>query len=183
MSSEKTEINETIETTEAAEATVATEDNKSRKQRSDPTELLGKRFTRLLVEDLDGRDNRGRQYYRCKCDCGNVSRVRKDHLMSGAVKSCGCLRSENVKIASQAFVDGTYLPKVKAALEGTPTSKSSTGVRGVYERNGKFTAALTFRGRRVWLGTYKTLEEATVARSKGVQEFFGAWAEEKGLKQ
>ena len=32
--------------------------------------------------------------YLCKCSCGNKLGVSKDHLRSGRVKSCGCLRSK-----------------------------------------------------------------------------------------
>lgn len=30
----------------------------------------------------------------CKCDCGNITLVRKTHLESGAVQSCGCIKKE-----------------------------------------------------------------------------------------
>ena len=33
----------------------------------------------------------------CKCDCGNTTEVFNKDFRSGRVKSCGCLRSENMK--------------------------------------------------------------------------------------
>ena len=27
----------------------------------------------------------------CKCDCGNQKEIQTDHLLSGAIKSCGCI--------------------------------------------------------------------------------------------
>ena len=33
----------------------------------------------------------------CKCDCGTIKEVYASFLRSGQVKSCGCLRSKNVK--------------------------------------------------------------------------------------
>lgn len=29
-----------------------------------------------------------------ECECGNVTRARKDHVNSGRIRSCGCLRNE-----------------------------------------------------------------------------------------
>ena len=54
--------------------------------------LLGQRFGRLTVlKDGVEEDARVR---RCRCDCGREIEVRVDHLMSGASRSCGCLRRE-----------------------------------------------------------------------------------------
>jgi len=51
--------------------------------------MIGQRFERLtIIRKSDGR------YYLCRCDCGNEKRVRKDHLVGGKTRSCGCLRSE-----------------------------------------------------------------------------------------
>lgn len=35
-------------------------------------------------------------YAKCKCSCGNVVDVRISHLVSGQIKSCGCLFEESV---------------------------------------------------------------------------------------
>lgn len=34
-------------------------------------------------------------WYRCRCQCGNETVVRRSSLVSGATRSCGCLRREN----------------------------------------------------------------------------------------
>jgi hypothetical protein len=55
--------------------------------------LLGKKFNRLTpVEKLKN------YYYLCKCDCGNYKKVRKDHILKGEIKSCGCLSSETTTL-------------------------------------------------------------------------------------
>ena len=33
-------------------------------------------------------------WYRCRCQCGNITHVRGSLLKNGRVKSCGCLRDE-----------------------------------------------------------------------------------------
>jgi hypothetical protein len=57
-----------------------------------PPDLAGKRFARLFVlrknETLVGNC----VAWVCMCDCGTEKVARGTHLLTGAVKSCGCLR-------------------------------------------------------------------------------------------
>lgn len=55
--------------------------------------LTGQRFGSLLVV---GRadSKRGATYWHCKCDCGDETDVRGNHLRSGKIKSCGCGRGK-----------------------------------------------------------------------------------------
>lgn len=50
--------------------------------------LIGKKFNNLTV--LEYCENKN--FLLCKCDCGNIKEIRKDHLLSGNTKGCGCLR-------------------------------------------------------------------------------------------
>ena len=55
--------------------------------------LVGRRFGRLLVEGLDEREKRHRmQRWRCVCDCGQERSVLQCHLVTGKIRSCGCIR-------------------------------------------------------------------------------------------
>lgn len=60
------------------------------------TDDIGKRYGRLVVEDVEIAFIYGK--YRsmaiCICDCGSKHYVGITTLRSGAVKSCGCLHSE-----------------------------------------------------------------------------------------
>lgn len=61
--------------------------------------LVGKRFGRLVVKELDlnfYRSKCGRSITKwiCQCDCGNVSSVARENLIQGKTKSCGCLVAE-----------------------------------------------------------------------------------------
>lgn len=53
-----------------------------------------KRYGRLLVIKHNGKDNRNKHLWLCKCDCGNTKIVVSDNLSSGKSKSCGCLKRE-----------------------------------------------------------------------------------------
>ncbi len=67
--------------------------------------VLNKRFENLLVKYISGyeiriRDNkliRGSILYYCECVCGNNTIVNKSNLLTGSVKSCGCLRRQIAK--------------------------------------------------------------------------------------
>lgn len=61
-------------------------------------DLIGQRFGRLTVvckndERYDGRHT----FWKCKCDCGNEIVVRKDSLLNGHSKSCGCYLQERYR--------------------------------------------------------------------------------------
>lgn len=52
-------------------------------------DLTGRRFGRLIVVEYNCNG-----YWKCKCDCGQDTVVRGDHLTNGRTKSCGCYRRE-----------------------------------------------------------------------------------------
>lgn len=54
--------------------------------------LVGRRFGHLTVIDAMANDEftKGGRQSLCRCDCGNVCKVRNDHLKSGHTTSCGC---------------------------------------------------------------------------------------------
>lgn len=42
-------------------------------------------------------------YYICECECGNIKSVFIGHLISGAIKSCGCLKRKYDDITGRRF--------------------------------------------------------------------------------
>lgn len=55
----------------------------------------GQRFGRLIaLEPTEQRSNKGNIIWKCQCDCGNIAFVRKDMLLDGKTRSCGCLKKE-----------------------------------------------------------------------------------------
>ena len=49
---------------------------------------------RLTPIELTHRDANGGQYWRCRCTCGAVVEVRRDHLETKRTRSCGCFQRE-----------------------------------------------------------------------------------------
>lgn len=58
--------------------------------------LIRKKFEKLtVIEYADTK--KGRLYYKCRCDCGNIKTIASGALRSGHTRSCGCLRKNNHK--------------------------------------------------------------------------------------
>lgn len=51
--------------------------------------LIGKRFTDLLVIRFHGQSKKG-SVWECLCDCGKIKLATTGHLHEGRYKSCGC---------------------------------------------------------------------------------------------
>lgn len=64
-------------------------------------DLTGQRFGKLTVLEECGRRGGG-VLWRCRCDCGNITEVRSNHLRRGAVVSCGCYNREKDRTHGQS---------------------------------------------------------------------------------
>jgi hypothetical protein len=62
--------------------------------RSKRIPMEGRVFTRLTVVSYLGKDKNRRAVWKCKCVCGNLKSVTSNALLTGQVKSCGCLMVE-----------------------------------------------------------------------------------------
>ncbi|EOH94255.1 homing endonuclease associated repeat-containing protein [Enterococcus pallens] len=133
--------------------------------------LLGKRFGRLVVVSKGPYSEKNSQtQWNCQCDCGNIKEnVLGTNLVKGYVKSCGCLNRENQQLRKY-WVDDTNLK----VLNDKPTKLNTTGARGVsYQKKGKlYIATIGFRGKSIYLGSYKTFEEAAAARKAAEKEYY-----------
>ncbi len=57
-------------------------------------DITGQRFGKLVAKEFTGKIKNHSAVWLCQCDCGNTSEVKANALYSGAIQSCGCLRSE-----------------------------------------------------------------------------------------
>lgn len=132
-------------------------------------DLTGQRFGMLVV--LKRADEEYNSFI-CKCDCGNEIKVTRGHLINGSVKSCGCLKSTNMKKTQRnAFFGGTAIYAIK---NGKANKNSSTGVKGVcfLPAQNKYMAYLSIKKKNINLGYYDTLEEAKQARLRAEKKYF-----------
>ena len=54
------------------------------------SKLLNQRFGKLLLLQVAEIPGKTGVYFKCVCDCGNITFIRKDSLLKGSSKSCGC---------------------------------------------------------------------------------------------
>ena len=81
-------------------------------------DIIGKRFTRLMVISKVGSDKWGHLRYSCLCDCGKQKVLTTSMLTSGNTKSCGCLfrdvTTPPAKAGGFSVTPQTSRPKLKA---------------------------------------------------------------------
>ena len=53
--------------------------------------LIGEKFGKLTVLEYSGKNEKGYDLWKCKCDCGNYAAVNEKSLKNGHTKSCGCI--------------------------------------------------------------------------------------------
>lgn len=64
--------------------------------------MIGQSFNRLVV--VGPSVKRGRKiYWPCRCECGNETIVRADHLRTGHTQSCGCKNQNKAKRGHAGF--------------------------------------------------------------------------------
>ena len=116
---------------------------------------------------------KGTHYWRCRCSCGNETVVTQSQLLSGRVHSCGCFAVEKAKENALLF-NGTSIRSIRGkAGERKPFAGSKSGIRGVYQNSrGIWIAQIFFRGRPIYLGSFKTVDEAREARERAEAEMF-----------
>jgi HNH endonuclease len=57
---------------------------------SNYVDLIGQIFGKLTILSSIKVPEKTGAYYKCKCECGNIANIRKDALLTGRSKSCGC---------------------------------------------------------------------------------------------
>ena len=94
-------------------------------------DLTGQVFGRLTVLERD-TTRKGKIRWICRCECGKIKSVRREHLTSGATKSCGCFSRETTKIVN-----------TKHDLSRTKAYRTWLGMKSQSARNGKTTSRLS----------------------------------------
>lgn len=75
--------------------------------------MIGLRFTRLLVVSQAESDPNGNARWNCQCDCGNTTTSFGFTLRNGTAASCGCLNTENL-VQRITTHDRSKTPEYKA---------------------------------------------------------------------
>lgn len=148
-------------------------------QKPDPEVKPGQRFGRLVTIECYGRNPKDFQFiWECQCDCGNKCFVKRNNLLRGSTKSCGCLWSEtqaskaNELRHAQDFerFEGTKIHALKTRVPSDNTS----GVKGVSwnKKREQWQAYINLAGKRHHLGWFADKKDAIEARKQAEEELF-----------
>lgn len=149
--------------------------------------LLGQKIGMLtVVEETGERDYKGSVKWKCICSCGAEKVYSADSLLHGGVVSCGCYKKQELgKKLNKALhrIDGTCIEKLGAKRARVDSHSGHAGI--ILHKNKKASAYIGFKGKRYYLGTFNTMDEAIEARKKGEQihESFLEWYYSESEKQ
>ena len=107
-----------------------------------------------------------RVYWNCICKhCGNHTELQSNQIER--YSSCGCKHNRSTKERMAEISDPESLTTTR------PTTKSSTGVRGVYfnRRKGSYQAFINVDKKPKYLGTSKSFEKAVALRKAAEEEY------------
>lgn len=135
--------------------------------------LIGKKFGNLTVVEKVSASS-----WLCQCVCGNKITVYTSKLLSKHTRSCGCLYHKSTAKAVLAQTKNTYeKASISKVLNPEPTTANSTSThRGVCfnKHSGMYMAYINVKGKRLYLGNYKTEAEAVAARKEAEVMYFGS---------
>ena len=128
--------------------------------------LVGKRFGMLKVISDSGEKQGTSKLWVCKCDCGNVKKIRTDSLTSGKVISCGCQKKTQKKIdeliAGRKLSDHTS----DVFFKNTLSKNNRTGVNGVCQYRGEYIAYIGYKNKTYRLTVTKVFGYAVRIRKE-----------------
>ena len=140
-------------------------------------DLTGQKFGRLTVLEFAYTKN-AKNYWKCRCDCGNVCYVSTSQLTTGETVSCGCKNDENrasLPNLDRGLVDGTMKCGIKA--DRKLNRNNTSGVRGVHfdRERGLWAAQIMLQRKAYLLGRFKHKRDAIKARKAGEEKHFGKY--------
>ena len=138
-------------------------------------DLTGQRFGKLTALAPAGKIG-GRTAWLCRCECGREAVVATRKLRGGETKSCGCLKPDG--IPHPTYIDGTC-PEMLAAAK-VARKNNTSGVPGVdwWASKQRWRAAICFKGKRYYLGSYGKFEDAVKARKRAEEELHDSFLRE-----
>jgi hypothetical protein len=89
-------LRETRRQKDLAQKSFGSTTERKKRGTSNPQEMIGQRFGRLVVLSI-AKDAASQRYKcKCQCDCGEIKFTQKSSLLGQDTQSCGCLNLEKI---------------------------------------------------------------------------------------
>ena len=75
----------------------------------------GQRFGRVVAIEYAGTKFGNRATWRCRCDCGTEFIAEASNLRQGLTRSCGCTRTEKLKLSKMNLKHGHCVEGIRSA--------------------------------------------------------------------
>ena len=156
-------------------------------------DITGQRRGHLTALRYTGeRDERGQAIYEWRCDCGNVftrsvagTNDKKRALLCPECQRRVKSRQINLVRSNREEDEATGLTSkyISNIINGVPTGRNTSGVRGVYwhAAHKKWVATGRHNGKLITLGEYEEIAEAAEARQEYVMKTYGDAARKMGI--
>lgn len=118
-------------------------------------DITNKKFGKLTVIAVAGRNNQGEVLWQCKCDCGGDKITTGTRLRKGLTRSCGCLQLEQRRIMGKSNLN-----------KGRDLTGSKFGRWTVLSKNGKTENGFILYKCRCECGRIKTVQANTLTSGK-----------------
>lgn len=145
-------------------------------------DISGQKIGMITVIKYSHSDKNGHAYFLCRCECGIECTIASSNLLSGRVRSCGCIGKSNRQAArkkthEESVETGTNIGKIKSTKPHK--SNKTTGIRGVcyIKSQGMYKAYITFQKKKYVLKTSPDIEKCIEARKQAEKEVFGNFLE------
>ena len=120
----------------------------------DINDIIGKRIGKLVVLQYSRKEGKF-HYYLCKCDCGNIIEVRRNELVTGNTKSCGCI------------ITDTNLANKESQKNNRYSKRKGISYNTKYDH---WSVQLTYNHMFYNLGWYHSYNEAVAVRDRAEEE-------------
>lgn len=133
-------------------------------------DIKDRQFGRLKAKYVTGKKSHTKsrcKIWHCECKCGKECDVLYDDLVSGNVRSCGCLQPEKVR---ELYVDGTSPCKLDGSRIRSTNTSGATGVWYDKSRQ-KWCAEIMFKKKKHYLGRFDKKEDAIAIRKIAEKKF------------
>lgn len=91
------------------------------------TNLVGLKFSKLLVVSLSKKSYPGKVLWDCICDCGNTTTSSGSNLKHGISKTCGCSRKGNKNQIRTHGMTGSDIYRRWQAMKSRCDNPNATG--------------------------------------------------------